>query len=81
MRDLDGPRSLTNDMEKALAEIELQSGHFDGSKIIYRDSSGIWDGVSWPGRGHLANIYSLGGRNESEAIILLKKHLYEEKER
>ncbi len=48
LKDNGGPgRSLTNDMENALARIqaELDQTPINGYTIIYRDSEGVWDGV------------------------------------
>lgn len=39
-------RSLTNDLENCLAEIQAQiDTPLDAYKIIYKDSDGIWDGI------------------------------------
>jgi hypothetical protein len=45
-----GNRSVTNDIENVLRKIEhYHQGSITGSKIMYRDSEGIWDGVAWDG--------------------------------
>ena len=49
LEDLNGDKSLTNDMENALTEISLNEGidldRLSSLKIMYRDSMGQWDGV------------------------------------
>lgn len=48
LKDNGGPgRSLTNDMENALAEIQGQiENPLTEYRIIYKDSDGAWDGVT-----------------------------------
>jgi hypothetical protein len=47
--DLDGPKSVTNDIENVLTDIEGAIGPIVG-RILYRDSEGEWDEVTgWPG--------------------------------
>jgi len=47
LKDNGGPgRSLTNDLENALARIQSEIEQpINTLKIIYRDSEGVWDGV------------------------------------
>lgn len=49
LEDLNGPKSLTNDMENAIAKITLQNAipldAVASMKIMYKDSEGTWDGV------------------------------------
>src|SRR5260370_21292996 len=43
-------RSVTNDIERVLRQIEhYHQGSIGGFKIMYRDSQSIWDGVEWDG--------------------------------
>lgn len=45
--DLPGRRSVTNDIENVLADIHLaEDQDLSGREIIYRDSMGLWDGIS-----------------------------------
>jgi hypothetical protein len=45
-----GGNSVTNDAERVLRKIELwQPGLIVRSRIMYRDSRGIWDGMAWDG--------------------------------
>lgn len=48
--DLNGPKSLTNDIEYVIEDIEKVE-NIDASKlkIMYKDSEGIWDGISYYG--------------------------------
>ena len=60
--DLDqGSKSVTNDMENVLDDIQAEIGDLSGYAVIYRDSLGRWDGVRLE-RG-LVEFYSL---NESD---------------
>ena len=44
--DLDqGSKSVTNDMDNVLADIQAELGDLAGYAVIYRDSTGRWDGV------------------------------------
>jgi len=49
LEDLDGDKSLTNDMENVLGKISLQQkiplDQLAHMKILYKDSMGTWDGV------------------------------------
>ena len=65
--DLDkGGVSVTNDMENVLADIQSAEGLLDDLKVVYRDSDGIWDGVTgWPGR---IGFTFLGTKTKEEAI-------------
>jgi len=46
-----GLRSVTNDIEAVLRKIEYwHQGSIAGFKIMYRDESGVWDGVRWDGQ-------------------------------
>lgn len=44
--DLNQGMSVTNDMERVLAKINATTP-LQGKKVIYRDSDGIWDGVTF----------------------------------
>ena len=44
-----GNKSVTNDIENVLQDIEFIEGPLQNYKIIYRDSQGTWDRVcGWP---------------------------------
>ena len=44
--DLDqGSKSVTNDMENVLDDIQTELGDLAGYAVIYRDSMGRWDGI------------------------------------
>lgn len=65
--DMDGPRSLTNDMERALAEIANETGlELNGRRIIYEDSEGRWDGVEF--HEGTVRFYSINTDNEADAL-------------
>ena len=45
-----GNKSVTNDMENVLSDIESIEGSLQNYKIVYRDSQGIWERViGWLG--------------------------------
>jgi hypothetical protein len=46
-----GGRSVTNDIEAVLRKIEYwHQGSIAAFRIMYRDESGVWDGVRWDGK-------------------------------
>lgn len=65
--DLDnGGRSVTNDIQKIINEIEDENNFFlDSFKIIYRDSQGIWDAVLIKDEG--CKFLSLNEKEKEEA--------------
>ena len=69
--DLDGEKTLTNDMEKVIHEIETEE-NIDATqyKIMYCDSQGIWDGVTYHNKSHVS-FYSIGAKNRFDAITIL----------
>lgn len=68
--DLDqGSKSVTNDMENVLDDIQAQIGDLSGYAVIYRDSMGRWDGVRLE-RG-LVEFYSLNETNPDRASARL----------
>lgn len=68
--DLDqGSKSLTNDMENVLDEIQAELGSLAGYSVIYRDSMGRWDGVRLE-RG-LVEFYSLNETDPERAAARL----------
>lgn len=73
--DLDlGNRSVTNDIELVLDEIRAEVGDLAGYAVVYRDSTGRWDGV------RLVNgvvyFYGLGEAEKEQAMNRLL-HLVE----
>lgn len=68
--DLDqGGRSVTNDIENVLDDIQAELGSLSGYAVIYRDSSGQWDGVRIE-RG-VMHIYGLGESDPERAAARL----------
>jgi hypothetical protein len=68
--DLDqGSKSLTNDMENVLDDIQAELGDLSGYAVIYRDSMGRWDGVRLE-RGLVA-FYSLNETDPERAAARL----------
>ena len=66
-----GKRSVTNDIEAVLRKIEYwHQGSIAGSKIMYRDEQGVWDGVLWDGR--TASFFTIRETDEGKAMTKLK---------
>jgi hypothetical protein len=67
IEDLGGMKSVTNDMENVLNTIASNHGidSLTDYKIMYKDSQGIWDGVSLEEKPH-----TLFGRQVKEIINL-----------
>jgi len=66
--DLDsGGRSVTNDIERVLRQIEYwHEGSIKDYRIMYRDSEGVWDGVHWDGQRASFFCPSRDGRSFSQ---------------
>ena len=67
-----GGMSVTNDAENVITEIYQKIGEaIKGSPILYKDSEGVWDGISpeWGLNSCTdANFYHIGETNSEEAI-------------
>ncbi len=74
--DLDqGSKSVTNDMENVLNDIRAELGDLAGYAVIYRDSTGRWDGVRQVGQLSI-EFYSLNEADQQQAASRLL-HLLE----
>ena len=61
-----GNRSVTNDIENVLRKIEhYHQASIVPYNIIYRDSEGIWDGITWDGK--RASFFALRETEEGAA--------------
>lgn len=78
--DEDGPKSVTNDLDNILPELadDLCTIRFLESPqqllccaIMYRDSMGIWDGVTWDGRA--VGFYSIGELTFDRALAKIRQ--------
>jgi len=45
LEDLNGAKSLTNDMETVISELFMEHSDIKACTIIYGDSGGLWDKV------------------------------------
>ena len=69
--DLDqGSKSVTNDMANVLEDIRAELGNLAGYAVIYRDSTGRWDGVRQVGRWSI-DFYSLNEADQQRAASRL----------
>ena len=66
--DLDS-KSVTNDMENILDDIRAKLGDVAGYAVIYRDSTGRWDGVRLVGSS--VEFYSLNETDPERAASRL----------
>ncbi|GAB3552379.1 hypothetical protein [Spirosoma fluminis] len=67
IEDLDlGNRSVTNDIEFVLADIQAKLGTLAGYQIIYRDSMGRWDGIRLVD--NTVHFYGLGESEKEQAM-------------
>lgn len=65
--DLDlGSRSVTNDMEFVLADIQAEVGTLAGYQVIYRDSMGRWDGIRLVN--NTVHFHGLGESEKEQAM-------------
>jgi hypothetical protein len=74
MEDLNlGNRSLTNDMDEVLEELqELNPGwNWKTIRITYKDSQGRWDGVQFVGG--LVVFFPIDAKEKEKAIAFLEK--------
>jgi|SRR5688572_2570636 len=74
MEDLNIGRSLTNDMENVILDIEREEHkNLIDHPICYRDSEGIWDAIKWDG--NAADFIFLGAVDSEEAKELLMEKI------
>ena len=70
--DLDnGNMSVTNDIENVIADIEASEGQIEGTRILYRDSWGVWD--RYIKTGPNGKFECIGVKNKAAAIDILKQ--------
>lgn len=68
-----GSISVTNDIENVLYSIDEDTGWLRGDPpVIYRDSQGMWDGVTVKGR-RFYRFFSVGAETKVDAINKLKE--------
>jgi hypothetical protein len=68
-----GAKSVTNDIENVLREIEVwHQGSIAGYRIMYRDTEGWWDGVEW--NGEHARFFAIREIDEAAAKKKLLAH-------
>lgn len=68
--DLDlGSKSVTNDIDTVLDDIRAERGDLSGYAVIYRDSTGRWDGVRLVGSS--VEFYSLNETDPERAASRL----------
>lgn len=68
-----GAPSVTNDIEAILDDIRVQ-GRIAGAKVVYQDSTGIWDQIIVDANGRFRDIKVLGARSEREAVLRVTVH-------
>ncbi|MFK5893921.1 MAG: DUF6011 domain-containing protein [Pseudomonadota bacterium] len=68
-----GGRSVTNDVHNVLESIEKDIGDFKGKRIIYRDSHGVFDGITISG-GEFYNFYTLNVKTLDAAMKKLNRN-------
>ena len=86
IEDLNAPRSVTHDIQNVLADIamRLPDEKLSELKIMYKDSFGVWDGVSASitkdnssGKAKIAitglNFFSINENDFNKAIEKLKR--------
>lgn len=75
--DLDKGKSVTNDAEEVLECIKLLE-HIDPGRfhIIYKDTEGRWDAISYSSVFGLLGFIPIGGTDEKEAIEIFKKTIH-----
>jgi hypothetical protein len=66
--DLDGARSVTNDIENVIADLVTMERLFPGDRLIYRDSEGTWDEVVLDDACRFVDFRRLATRRRSLAI-------------
>ncbi len=69
--DLDGVKSVTNDIEDIIGDLARAGLSLD-APIIYCDSNGIWDGVKVE-NGEFKGFRILAGQFRHEAVAAIKQ--------
>jgi len=70
-----GGRSVTNDVHNVLESIEKDIGDFKGKRVIYRDSHGVFDGITISCTGDFFNFYTLNVKTLDAAMKKLNRYL------
>ena len=77
--DLDeGGRTVTNDVENVIADLASHTP-LDGKRVIYRDTSGLWDEILVEG-GRFASFAPIRARTIAEALERIGHPLRERKQ-
>jgi len=74
--DLDrGEKSVTNDAENVIQYLSAKEKiNFDSSKVVYRDSTGTWDGMKISD-GKFSGFYSIGVKSKEEVFDFFRRKL------
>lgn len=67
-------KSLTNDIEHVLAELSASLGKLMPTSVVYRDSTGRWDGIRHSG-GAFGGFIAIGARTREQAVERLPRML------
>lgn len=75
IEDLNGMKSVTNDMDNILEDLNKQITGLDKKKVIYKDSMGVWDEVRFKSTGnhiHSITFHSIGENDMMKALEIVK---------
>jgi len=69
-----GQKSVTNDIENVLSDIQKTGINIEEHKIIYRDSEEIWDGIELTNTNPIEiSFYNIGETNVDNAIFRVQE--------
>lgn len=66
--DEDEGRSVTNDIEAVIADLRRAGVLIAGRCLIYRDSDGVWDGVTLDAELRFVRFYPINERSLDAAL-------------
>lgn len=69
-----GGKSVTNDIENVLDDIQKSGINIEEHKIIYRDSEGFWDGITLHKVDPIEiSFFNIGEKNIDNAIFRVQE--------
>lgn len=75
IEDLNGMKSVTNDMDNILEDLNKQIPGLERKKVIYKDSFGVWDEVRFKISSchiHSITFHPIGEKEVNKALEIIK---------
>jgi hypothetical protein len=79
IEDLDEGMSVTNDIERVIADLVSEGDITPGMHVVYQDTQGVWDEVLISETCTFAGFRSLNAATRDEAILIVLARLKDNK--